>query len=329
MSWFSHAVGRIGHYLDPRTAAAAQAHLAERAAHYADPRTQYHALVEAAHFTARQARKDYVLSSKITAKAAKIITPLLAFVASFVPIFGLILGPILAAAGALIERLTASVSLRARGVTGLENRQRSRNEEKRVFEYGMYGSAVGALTSAATGVTLTAATASAQAASSTPAVAATGAPMVPTVDEGAEILANVKTAVSPGVYAASTSPNFAAEALPVGTALKEASTVAAGGILGTGITASQLLNTATSIVPKLVSALSPKPIGGPSGGSALAFPAGAGTGAEGTGDTGTGEGPLGAFGDTLTRLPLPVKLLGFVFGAGVTVYAFNKGRKAA
>lgn len=173
MSTFSHLVKRARHYLDPRTQIKAAVHVTQRAAYYSNPRTQIRAAERAAHFTERQARKDYIKFNRVTAFIAPVVTPILAFVAELVPGFGLVLGPIIAFAGAVIARLSDSVALRSQGVTGHANSQRARGKQNRTLKYGLYGSAAGGLASAA-GLSLSSAATAAPSASAAPSAPGSG-----------------------------------------------------------------------------------------------------------------------------------------------------------
>lgn len=350
MASIGHVFKRIGHYLDPRT------HIKqlERAARFHE-----RVVEDAAHFAAREARKEYVGASKVFAVAAKIVTPILAAVASFIPILGIVLGPILAGLGALIQRFSSAVALRAKGIKGLRNRQLSRSAERRTFKYGLVGAAIGSFVSgilAIVGVGASAGVAASEAGatgavqagseSAATAAAASAAPAVETAGEatavgGASAAAGTAPAVgefaSAGPYALGTevatvqTANTAAEISNVAAAgvrgalaqpgLAEAAG-AGSGILGTGITWKQVGAAITAALPFLKNLFGPQA----GGQNSLARGPGAGSGGDGSGGDTSGGGDLL---DTLSGLPLWLKLGAGVVGAGALALGLRKKKEKA
>lgn len=311
-----HAVHRAVQHLNPANHIRTVAHVAQRVAHYANPRVHLEALKRAAnftgrsverqaHFVERQAKKDYIKFNRVTSYIAPVVTPVLAFVGELIPVVGLVLGPVISFAGAAIARVSTGVALRSKGVTGLENRQRSRGKQNRTLKYGLFGSALGGIASAF-GLGLTSASATA----ATPANAASGAPTA-----AAPATTNAVTNVTAATTGASTTA------------------AASSGILGTGITWSQIgsvLAPLLSVAPTLLKFLGigqAKPAGQPAEGQVVG--SGGGSGTEGTGNTGAEAGPLGALSSDLAGLPLPVKLGAVALGAGLVALAFQKGKKVA
>jgi hypothetical protein len=322
-----HALHRIAHYANPVTHIKAAIHLTTRAVRFTErqARKDVRTVERAGHFTERQARKDYIKFNRVTASVVQVVTPIIAFVAELVPVFGLVLGPVVAGLGALVARVSDSVALRSQGVTGLHNRQLARGKERRTLKYGLYGSAAGGLASAA-GLSLASGADSAEAGidasaatTSQPTISASGAP-------------NVGGEVSLQGAGQDVLPSVASNTVGAGLKAAEAGTDASTGILGTGVTWSQVGAVASPLVTVAQSVLkslgigTPKPAGQQQPGAQLVGSGSGGT--EGTGDTSAG-GPLGALADDLAGLPLPVKLGAAALGAGVVVYALTQGRKAA
>lgn len=330
----------------------------KRLKHYLDPRTAFKSFVglhkSAIDFTKREAKKDYIRSSRVASKSAKIVTPILAAVASFIPIFGVILGPILAGLGALISRFASAVTLRQHGVKGLENRQLSRNQERRTFKFGLIGAAIGSFISGILSVIGVGASAATTAATGSEAASA-GAP-VASVDipstvesipyegatENASTLAGgVKPVVQPAIETASqtgapgivdvtespslqvgtgevvqTSPEQAVQTSLQQPGLKTSVAVGGGNFL---TDAGKFL---ANLGPSILKALGGK-------GSTQGAPAGGSPGAGGGGEPGGPSGDTGGLLDSISGLPLPVKLAAGALGAGILFFGLRGNRKAA
>lgn len=308
---------KVKHYADPRThikaAVSAHTHAAKAASHAAHRVAAFHAraVKGAAHFAERQARKDYVKGMRWTESVVQVVTPVLAAVANVIPVVGWIVGPVIAYAGSWIARLSSSVTLRDKGVVGLDNRQRSRGKQQRTLKYGMIGSAVGGILSLF-GIGFSAAETAAEAGG---ANIGAGAGAGSGVEYGATVGAQTGIGAFPAAQTTA--------------ALVSSTTAASSGILGTGISWSQVGSVLTGALP-FVS----KYIPGVSGVQQKAgvvdpasLQAGPG-GTEGTGDASADEG--GGIAAALEGLPLPVKLAAAVGGLGLAAWAFtSKKRKAA